>query len=131
MVEDLMRDVPPLPRPVFPAIDPAAVRLAYDQIGDILSLKFTPSRPATSVDIGGELWLRMDPITGEVTGIEIEGFEIGYLKKHPDLAEIWREGGGHNGAPLPAELRVPLVERIIQAADRSQLKGIGLSTSPE
>lgn len=115
----MIRDLPPLPKPKFPAIDPADVRLSYDRTGDILLLKFVPPRPATSVDVGGELWLRMDLITGDVTGIEIEGFEVGYLRKHPDLAESWRGVGDGGPQGLPAEARATLVQHILRVAKTS------------
>jgi hypothetical protein len=48
-------------------------------------------KPAISVDLDGEIWLRMHPVTGEVYGFEIEDFERVFLAAHPDVASAWRE----------------------------------------
>ena len=48
-------------------------------------------QPATSVDWNGELWIRVNPDTGEVLGLEIEDFESVFLKKYPDLAKAWHD----------------------------------------
>lgn len=63
--------------------------LSYDKNGDILTISQWPGRPATSVDIGGEFWVRADPSTGEVLGFEIEGFQHLFLKNHPELSALW------------------------------------------
>ena len=47
--------------------------------------------PAVSYDIDGELWIRFDPQTKEIVGLEIEHFESIFLKKHPELSNLWRE----------------------------------------
>jgi hypothetical protein len=56
-----------------------------------------PVKPiaATSFDFGGELWLRLNPETGEIVGIEIENFESVFLKKYPALAKIWKDAKPH------------------------------------
>jgi hypothetical protein len=47
--------------------------------------------PATSYDCDGELWLRVNPETGVIVGIEIENFESVFLKKHPEIAKAWKD----------------------------------------
>jgi uncharacterized protein YuzE len=61
--------------------------VAYDKESDILSMNSKENRPAVSVDLAGEIWVRIDPQTGEITGIEIEDFKSVFLKKHPEIAK--------------------------------------------
>lgn len=58
---------------------------------DILFLRPDKPRPATSIDCNGEIWIRVDPESGEVVGLEIDDFEAIFLKRHPELAEAWAE----------------------------------------
>jgi len=55
------------------------------------SLFFGKPRPAVSIDCDGEFWIRVDPSTGEIVGLEIEDFESVFLKKHPELQRTWQE----------------------------------------
>jgi hypothetical protein len=52
-----------------------------------------PRKPqqATSIDWNGEFWIRVNPDTGEVLGLEIEDFESVFLKKYPEIAKVWSE----------------------------------------
>ncbi len=52
-----------------------------------------PQEPslATSFDWDGDVWLRVDPETGEIVGIEIDDFESVFLKKYPQLEKAWKE----------------------------------------
>lgn len=56
------------------------------------TLFFLPDnpKPATSFDWNGEIWLRLDPQTEEIIGIEIENFEKVFLIKYPELAAVWK-----------------------------------------
>lgn len=63
----------------------------YRNREDILFLRPEQPRPAVSFDWNGEVWLRVDPATGEFVGLEIENFESVFLKKHPELALTWRD----------------------------------------
>lgn len=58
---------------------------------DVFYLRSEPSHPATSYDIGGLLWLRIDINTGDIVGIQIDDFEAVFLKKYPNLANAWKE----------------------------------------
>ena len=58
---------------------------------DTFFLRPDKPRPATSFDLNGEIWLRVDPENGEVVGLEIDDFEAIFLKKHPELAKAWAE----------------------------------------
>ena len=115
MVQDMMRDQPP-PNPRFPRIKPEKLQIIYDKLGDILIVHLGPSGPASSLDVDGEYWLRMNPASREVYGIEIEGFEAGYLRRHPDIAELWMGAGGREGTELRPESRLALVKRILRSA---------------
>ncbi len=63
----------------------------YHDDEDTFFLRPQKPRPATSFDWGGELWIRFDPQTGEIVGIEIENFEQIFIKKHPEIAKIWKD----------------------------------------
>lgn len=63
----------------------------YDEDNDVFYARPAVPRPATSLDWEGEIWVRIDPETGEVVGLEIDDFESVFLKKHPELAQAWEE----------------------------------------
>jgi len=65
--------------------------VVYHRDTDILVIRPIKSRPVTLVDWNGELWVRVDPITGEVLGLEVEDFASVFLKKHPDIKSAWCE----------------------------------------
>ena len=58
---------------------------------DVFYLRPEPNRPATSYDINGLIWLRIDIETGDIVGIQIDDFESVFLKKYPKLAKAWKE----------------------------------------
>lgn len=68
-----------------------AFRLVYHDGEDVLFLRPDTPRPATSFDLEGEMWIRVDPETGEIVGLEIEDFEAIFLRKHPEVAQAWAE----------------------------------------
>lgn len=65
--------------------------IVYDDNEDVFFARPSIPRPATSLDWEGEIWVRVDPNTGEIVGLEIEDFETVFLKKHPALAKAWQE----------------------------------------
>jgi hypothetical protein len=65
--------------------------LVYYDDDDTFFARPEVARPATSVDWNGEFWLRVDPETGEIVGVEINDFEAVFLKKYPGLAQAWHE----------------------------------------
>lgn len=65
--------------------------LSYHKDEDTLFLHPEEPRPATSFDLDGEVWIRVDLNNGEVVGLEIEDFETVFLKKHPEVASAWNE----------------------------------------
>ena len=68
-----------------------AFHLVYHDAEDVLFLQPDTPRPATSFDVEGEVWIRFDPETGEIVGLEIEDFEAIFLRKHPEVAQAWAE----------------------------------------
>ena len=57
----------------------------YNKETDILFIYSKKKTPAISIDCDGEYWLRVEPRTGEILGIEIEDFKRVFLKKHPEI----------------------------------------------
>ena len=90
MAERMIEPVADLPAPCYTTPDSETARLTYDTEGDILILLFERGKVATSVDMG-EFWLRMDPATGDVYGVEIENFERAFLKRHQELIATWNQ----------------------------------------
>ena len=64
---------------------------SYRSDEDIFFVSPESPGPAVSYDIAGELWIRFNPKTKEIVGLEIENFESVFLKKHPELSKLWRE----------------------------------------
>jgi hypothetical protein len=64
---------------------------SYHLKEDTLFLHSDPPRPATSFDWDGNFWIRFDPETREVVGIEIENFESVFIKKYPEMAVVWKQ----------------------------------------
>ena len=54
----------------------------YDKTSDTLFVQSKEDRPAISIDCDGAYWIRIDPQTGEILGIEIENFKKLFIKKH-------------------------------------------------
>ena len=65
--------------------------LVYHGRQDTLFVQPDEPREATSIDLNGEMWLRVDVRTREVVGLEIEDFEAVFLKKHPEVAQAWQD----------------------------------------
>ena len=63
----------------------------YHEAEDVFFLRPDTPRPATSFDLEGEVWIRFDPETGEIVGLEIDDFEAIFLRKHPEVARAWAE----------------------------------------
>ena len=60
-------------------------KVSYDEDADTLVLKSTKNKPAISIDCDGDYWIRIDPKTGEILGVEIEAFKAVFLVKHPSI----------------------------------------------
>ena len=101
-----------------------------DLLVDSLMVLFTENRPATSVDsyVEGELLIRYDPGTGEVIGVEIEGFERLFVgKHHPELADGWaaikpdEDEGFHNSPWLTDDAALDYARRLKDMAHQGTL----------
>lgn len=68
-----------------------AFHLVYHDDEDVLFVRREKPQRAAAFDLEGELWIRFDPETGEIVGLEIDDFEAIFLKRHPELAEAWKE----------------------------------------
>ena len=67
----------------------------YNSDEDTLFIRPEIHRPAVSYDLNGEMWIRFDPATKEIIGLEIEHFESVFLKKHPEAAKVWKTAKPH------------------------------------
>ena len=63
----------------------------YHKDTDVFYLKSASYEPATSYDLDGLIWLRINIDTGDIVGIQIDDFESVFLKKYPKLAKAWKE----------------------------------------
>ena len=97
---------------------------------DSLMVLFVENRPATSVDtdVEGELLIRYDPETGDVIGVEIEGFERLFMgKHHPELADGWaavkpeEDDGFHNSPWLTDDAALDYARRLKDMAYQGTL----------
>jgi hypothetical protein len=101
---------------------------------DIDTLIFQPKNPiaAVSVDCDGELFLRIDPKTKEIVGVEIEDFEGYFITKYPAIAPAWREMKGAikkrkcKNENLTAFLTIvsALLSTLIKDSDCTEIKPI-------
>jgi hypothetical protein len=66
-------------------------KVHYQKKYDTLQLRLEPARQAVNVDVAGEFWLRVDPETKEIVGVEIEDFTRGFLVRYPAFAPLWDE----------------------------------------
>src|SRR5437016_4677597 len=94
----------------MPPVDPGSAAIEYDAATDTLFFRRVVA-PATSVNIDGELWLRVDPHSGEVYGLEIEAFRQDFLKRHKDIGKLWKPLAGASDLTLAN----PAVRRLIDA----------------
>ena len=68
----------------------AAFSCFYDVKDDVLFAHENPNPPAVSLPVGREAWLRYDPATLQVVGMEIEDYEKRFLPSHPEFQGKWR-----------------------------------------
>ena len=80
-----------VPEPKWDSFDPRRFVLDYDKDTDIMYVRHAQPRPGTNIDISEEVWLRIEPETGEILGFEIDDFELVFLKRHPELAALWKD----------------------------------------
>ncbi|HYM15834.1 MAG TPA: hypothetical protein VEZ14_09760 [Dehalococcoidia bacterium] len=100
-----------LPMPKWHEFDPGRFVLDYDKSADVLYVLPAQPRPATSIDLDEEVWLRLDLTTGEVLGFEFEAFQSVFLVKHPEIAAVWRRDHGRT-TPV-SEGKPPLLDALL------------------
>lgn len=97
---------------------------------DSLMVLFVENRPATSIgtDVKGELLIRYVPETGDVIGVEIEGFERLFVGRyHPELSEGWaaikpdEDDGLHNTPWLTDAAALDYAHRLKDMARQGTL----------
>ena len=69
----------------------ASFEFSYDAQMDVLYIRAVPPPPALSLPIGQCVWLRYDPQTLEVVGMEVEDFEKTVLVQNPNLKDGWEQ----------------------------------------
>ena len=86
----------------------------YDRKRDVLYIckVSAEDKPAVSVDVSGEFWLRVDPETSEIVGIEIEDFKAIFLEKHPEVARPWHQA--ERGIRPRPERKSPVLTLIVE-----------------
>ena len=57
----------------------------YDKEIDSLIIQPKEPVPAVSIDWDGDLWVRVNPLTGEIVGIEIEDYKQFFAKKYRSI----------------------------------------------
>jgi hypothetical protein len=57
----------------------------YNKNLDILIMQPDNAPPAIAIDCDGEYWLLVNPLNGEIVGVEIEDFKAKFLKRHPEF----------------------------------------------
>lgn len=86
-ITELLGYTPILPTPS--EIDPARLVLSYNDAADTLYIHFFErGQPAVSVDVNEFLYLRVDEITHRVVGLQIEGYLIYVVRKHPEWLSL-------------------------------------------
>jgi hypothetical protein len=64
------------------------VTVSFNEKRDSLFIQLKNPPPAISIDCDGLFWVRVNPITGDVVGIEIEGYRKVFLKRYHELESI-------------------------------------------
>lgn len=87
--------------PILPTlgdIDPSKLVVSYNDAADTLYVHFFKrGQPAVSVDVNEFLYLRVDAITHRVVGLQVEGYLIYVVRKHPEWLQLAEFAG------IPAE----------------------------
>ena len=70
---------------------PETLTTRYDQNLDTFFVHVGPqARPGVSLYLNDEIYIRYDPQTGEVIGLQVENWERVFLKHHPQAASQWQ-----------------------------------------
>ncbi len=88
MDETIIEVAPKMTRKTLDALKKMTLRYNSDE--DVLYLKDDNNVPAVSYDWNGEIWVRFEPVSRKVIGLEIEDFESAFIRKHPKFAKTWK-----------------------------------------
>jgi uncharacterized protein YuzE len=78
-----------LPKARVEGLDPEQPwRVDYDGARDVVALRCSAARAAVAAEVD-DAWLRIDPASGDIMGVEIESFTGGYLAARPDVGGPW------------------------------------------
>lgn len=94
--------IPEIRWPTLQAFE--SFRKSYDKRRDTLFVYKEPKAQDASFSIGMGAWLRLAD-DGEVVGLEIEDFEMVFLRHHPELEMGWKE------------LKPTIIKRVKREAD--------------
>jgi hypothetical protein len=104
--------------PVFPPvrdIDPRLLWIGYDGDADSLMVYFYGKPlPAVSVDVNPCVYLRVDPVSHAVVGLQIEGFLARAVREDPRLLEF-------AGAAGLSDDEIEAIRRGIDATTRQRV----------
>jgi len=64
------------------------VTVSFNEKRDSLFIQLKNPPPAISIDCDGLFWVRVNPVTGDVVGIEIEGYRKVFLKRYHELERM-------------------------------------------
>jgi len=64
------------------------IEVSYNAKRDILLLQLKNPSSAIAVDYDGMFWIRVNPESGQVVGIEIEGYRKVFLKRFKTSKEV-------------------------------------------
>lgn len=115
-----MKELPSL-KPRMPRVedlDPERLAFSYDDETDTLFVHFYGEPlPAVSVEVQDDAFVRVDPVTEEVVGLQIEAFLTRAVLEHPSLLKTAEIAG------VPS----PLIEDARRRISPAELKREGLS----
>lgn len=88
MDETIIEEAPKMTRKTLDTLKKLSLRYNPDE--DVLYLKDDGNIPAVSHDWNGEIWIRFEPVSRKIIGLEIEDFESVFVRKHPEVAKAWK-----------------------------------------
>lgn len=110
-------------------LDPRRIVVSYDDVSDTLMLHlFGRGRPAVSIETGNGFFLRVDPGTHHVVGVQVEAFLSRAIVENPDLLEVAEAAGIPEQKIQQVRGRIS-PESMKAAAARTLLRGFQPVTS--
>jgi hypothetical protein len=100
----------------------------YDRDADILSVHFFGIKPGVMLDIDDHVLLRIDPVSHEVVGLQIEAYLLAAVFKQPRLLDLAQAAGIPDDEINSIRSRME-PEVVAQATIRSLLDDLHLQTA--